>query len=219
MFCRNDALKAFAILTGKHLCWSLFFNKVANGCFCKVSTLLLVLGEKTAFNNRATTRTTQGYKIKNFQKQPFRGVRKKKCYENMQQIYRRTTMPKCSFNKAAKQLYWSCTSAWVFSCKFVAYFHFRTLFPKNISGGLLQIFQGILDNVEQRKGSLKHKWLRKKCLCFFFKDTLMLWQYLCLHIKIICWKLHFKTHFTFWDMRTWDMLKVCLPTFRNNRTC
>ena len=29
-------------------------------------------------------------------------------------------MPKCNFNKVAKQLYWHCTSAWVFSCKFAA---------------------------------------------------------------------------------------------------
>ena len=31
-------------------------------------------------------------------------------------------MPKCDFNKVAKQLRWNCTSAWVFSCKFAAYF-------------------------------------------------------------------------------------------------
>ena len=29
---------------------------------------------------------------------------KRRCSENMQQIYRRTPMPKCDFNKAAKQL-------------------------------------------------------------------------------------------------------------------
>ena len=29
---------------------------------------------------------------------------------------------KCDFIKVAKQLYWNCTSAWVFSCKFTAYF-------------------------------------------------------------------------------------------------
>ena len=31
-------------------------------------------------------------------------------------------MPKCDFNKVALQLYWNHTSAWVFSCKFAAYF-------------------------------------------------------------------------------------------------
>ena len=44
-------------------------------------------------------------------------------------------------------------------------------------------------------------------------------QYLFLHIKIICWRFHIKTPFTFWDMCTWDMWKVCLQTFTNNRIC
>ena len=65
----------------------------------------------------------------------------------MQQIYRRTLVPKCSFNKVAKQLYWkqlysNHTSAWVFSCKFAAY--------------LLSVFlfceKGVLKNVEKFKG-------------------------------------------------------------------
>ena len=55
---------------------------------------------------------TRCWKI--FQKQPFRCVLGKRCSENRQQIYRRTPMPKCDFNKVA--------SAWVFSCKFAAYF-------------------------------------------------------------------------------------------------
>ena len=45
----------------------------------------------------------------------------------MQQIYRRTTMPKCDFNKVALQLYWNQTLAWVFSYKFAAYF--QNIFP------------------------------------------------------------------------------------------
>ena len=32
------------------------------------------------------------------QKQPCRGVLRKRCSENMQQIYRRTPMPMCDFN-------------------------------------------------------------------------------------------------------------------------
>ena len=56
------------------------------------------------------------------QKQPLRDVPQKSCSENMQQICRRTSMPKCDFNKVAKQLYWDRTLAWVFSCKFAAYF-------------------------------------------------------------------------------------------------
>ena len=42
---------------------------------------------------------------KNQQKQPLRGVPEKRCSENMQQIYKRTPMPKCGFNKVAKQLF------------------------------------------------------------------------------------------------------------------
>ena len=56
------------------------------------------------------------------QKQPPRGELKKRCSENMQQIYRRTPMSKYDFNKVALQLYWNRTSAWVFSCKIAAYF-------------------------------------------------------------------------------------------------
>ena len=56
------------------------------------------------------------------QKQPFRNVPMKRCSENMQQIYKKTPMPKCDYNKVALQLYCNHTSAWVFSCKFAAYF-------------------------------------------------------------------------------------------------
>ena len=38
--------------------------------------------------------------ISKFQKQPFRGVLRKRCYRNMQGIYRRTPMSKCDFNKS-----------------------------------------------------------------------------------------------------------------------
>ena len=69
------------------------------------------------------------------QKQLFIGVLKKKCSENMQQIYRRTPMPKCDFNKVALQLYWNHTLAWVSP---VCLLHIFTIhFPNNISGGLL----------------------------------------------------------------------------------
>ena len=46
------------------------------------------------------------------QKQPSRGVLRKRWSENMQQIYR-TPMPKWNFNKTTKQLYWNHTSTWV----------------------------------------------------------------------------------------------------------
>ena len=43
-----------------------------------------------------------GFEEINVKKQPPRGVPGKRCSENMQQIYRRTPMPKCDFNKVAK---------------------------------------------------------------------------------------------------------------------
>ena len=43
-----------------------------------------------------------------------------------------------------------------------------------------------------------------------------IYQYLRLHMKINCWRFHFKTSFTFWGMCTWDIWKVCLQTLRNN---
>ena len=51
--------------------------------------------------------------LNKLQNRPSRGVLRKKCSKNMQQIYKRTLMPKCG--------YWNCFSAWVFSCKFAAY--------------------------------------------------------------------------------------------------
>ena len=60
--------------------------------------------------------------ISDIQKQSSRGVSRKRCSENMQQLYRRTPMPKCDLNKVVLQLYWNHTSAWVFTYKFAAYF-------------------------------------------------------------------------------------------------
>ena len=42
---------------------------------------------------------------KNRQKQPTRGVPRKRCSAIVQQMNRKTPMPKCDFNKVALQLY------------------------------------------------------------------------------------------------------------------
>ena len=76
-----------------------------------------------------------GLRILIVQEQPSRVVFKKRCSENMQQIYRRIPIPKCDFNKVASQLYWNRILAWLFSCKFAA--NFQNTFPKNTSGRLL----------------------------------------------------------------------------------
>ena len=60
---------------------------------------------------------------------------KKMCFENMQQIYRKTRMRKCDFNKVFLQLYWNHIWHRCFPVSLLRIF--RILFPKNTSGGLL----------------------------------------------------------------------------------
>ena len=72
------------------------------------------------------------------QNQQSRSVLRKSCSENMQQIYKRTRMPKCDVNKVAQQFYRNQTSAWVHGCSPVNLLHIsRTPFPNNTSGWLL----------------------------------------------------------------------------------
>ena len=42
-------------------------------------------------------------------KQPSRGVLRKMCSKNMQQIYRKTPIPKCDFNKVEITLQYGCS--------------------------------------------------------------------------------------------------------------
>ena len=53
---------------------------------------ILVRSQMSGFMDRVT-----------FQKQLSRGVPRKRCSENTQQIYRKTPMPKCDFIKVALQ--------------------------------------------------------------------------------------------------------------------
>ena len=62
--------------------------------------------------------------MEEIQRQLSRGVLRKRCSENMQQIYRRTSMPKCDFNKVALR----------HGCSLGNLLHiFRTPFLKNTS--------------------------------------------------------------------------------------
>ena len=80
------------------------------------------------------------YSVLPFQKQPSRGVLRKRCSENMQQIYRRTPMPKCDFNEIALQVVLRCfieITLW-HGCSPVNLLHiFRTCLYKNTSGRLV----------------------------------------------------------------------------------
>ena len=75
------------------------------------------------------------------QKQPSRGVLRKRCSENVLQIYRRTLMPKCDFNKIALQLYWNRTSAWMFSCKFATYFQSTSSFEHLWTTAFVNVYE------------------------------------------------------------------------------
>ena len=112
---KKGVLKNFAKLTGKHLCQSFFFNKVA---LLKPATLLKKILWHRCFpvNFAKFLRTlflqrTSGSLILNLEvrwklkRQPSRGILIKRCSKNILQIYRRTLIPKCDFNKVAKNTF------------------------------------------------------------------------------------------------------------------
>ena len=101
-----------------------------------------VASKKSLLNISADSRKVWVCNSVSCQKQPSGYVLRKRCSENMQQIYRRTPMQKCDFHKVAKQRYWNHTSTWVFSCKFWCLFS-EHLFPKNTSGWLLLLYPGL----------------------------------------------------------------------------
>ena len=68
----------------------------------KPFTVLLLIG--LYFVQNFLTIAVWPYIAANFQKDLSRVVLRKRCSENMQQIYRRTPLPKCDFNKIEKQL-------------------------------------------------------------------------------------------------------------------
>ena len=75
------------------------------------------------------------FKEYSIQKQPPRVVLRERYSKNIQQIYRRTLMPKCDFNKVALQVYWNHTSDGYSPVNLLPIF--RTPFTKNTSGWLL----------------------------------------------------------------------------------
>ena len=80
--------------------------------------------------------------MQSIQKQPLGSVFRKMCSENMEQIYRRTTMLKCNFNEAV------CNFIEITLChgsSSVNLLHiFRTTFPKNTCGGIFLKIQSRL---------------------------------------------------------------------------
>ena len=82
--------------------------------------------------NRVSYYLENFYAVLLFQKQPSRSVLKKRCSENIQQVYGRTPMPKCDFNKVALRL---TEITRQHECSPVNLLHiFRAPFLKNASG-------------------------------------------------------------------------------------
>ena len=65
----------------------------------KINTELLISKRINIFDDYSEYQYDGSFDL--YQKQPPRSVLKKRCSENMQQIYWRTPMPKCDFNKVA----------------------------------------------------------------------------------------------------------------------
>ena len=108
VFSKKGVLRNFAKFTGKHLCQRLFFNKVAGALAQVFSYKFCEIAKNTFFTKHLRWRLLDVRKLLLAyicQKQPPRGVPRERCSENVQQIYRKTPMPKGDFNKVALQLY------------------------------------------------------------------------------------------------------------------
>ena len=65
---------------------------------------ILIIGSKFRKNNKKEVEKDRKTSLRStYQKQPSRGVLNKRSSENMLQIYRKTPIPKCDFNKVALQ--------------------------------------------------------------------------------------------------------------------
>ena len=67
----------------------------------KYSLPTILIEGTNLFGNKSLNVKFSKYQKQSHQMQPSRGVPRKRCSENIQQIYRRTPMPKYDFNKYA----------------------------------------------------------------------------------------------------------------------
>ena len=74
-------------------------------CLVKKTVSLENSNEQITFYHLIVTLESIEKLHEKMQKQPSKGIPRKRCSENMQQTYRITPMPKCDFNNIAKQLY------------------------------------------------------------------------------------------------------------------
>ena len=102
----------------------------------------------------------------NCQKQPSKGVLMKGCSNNMQQIYRRTPMPKCNFNKVENNF---IEIALGHGCSFVNLLH---IFRTHLDG----YFWTVKEITEKINGESQNKKQQSSSqeVCNFTKDLLLL---------------------------------------------
>ena len=94
----SDKILNVEILKGRFRGYFLFVNKL----FVFLKKSVFILNKRRIIYAIISHIFPKSYNRKHLQKQPSRGVLRKRCSKNMPQIYRRTPMPKCDFNKAAE---------------------------------------------------------------------------------------------------------------------
>ena len=118
------------------------------------------------------------------QKQPFGGILKKRCSENMQQIYRRRPMQKCKFNNVFSQEHlWTAASE-------VSSSNTAIDFVTEISWAFCQaILTSPCWNTEFKKSLLNLQRTKKLCrsICYYLEAALQRCSY-----KRLLWKIYSK---------------------------
>ena len=97
---------------------NLSYPPIQDNAGFQLATTKILFKSKIISSQRVEYSSSSAFIRTAYQKQPVRDLLRKRCSENIQQIYRRTFMPKWDFNEVAFQLYWNHTSAWMFSRKF-----------------------------------------------------------------------------------------------------
>ena len=110
----------------------------------------------------------------------FGGVLRKRCSENMQQIYRRTLMQKFDFNKVVKQLNWNDISASVFSCIIYCIFSKHLFLRTPVD----ECFWEGFDNTSDY-GQPLMQWFCKVVLNKHFMDRFFMLQFMLFLVKLL----------------------------------
>ena len=98
----------------------------------RLKAINIISQKRQATGNELQGLAVQEKKLLTYRSSPPDMSLGKRCSKNMQQIYRRTPMPK------SKTLLKNHTLAWIFFCNSVNLVYiFRTPFPKNTSGELI----------------------------------------------------------------------------------